>query len=236
MAAIEKIVVPVVMDGMKYYSHLAAICHILRDNFTEIRLWFQRNHSEDISNVIYMCPRPISKRWGRKTECESYVLKQNICTMLTCLRTVLLKKSYFAQVLAEDWAAAQAGGDGKDGKAGGKGRGRGKKRDRSGGVMNKTKDDEDDAYEKNYGKWSRMALKAWSTPGFWFAAALSNRISDTMDQIMWSLMRATDAKEHEIENLARFVTHHCARVRALLEEMLDLVYGMVSLQPLRVLT
>ena len=38
---------------------------------------------------------------------------------------------------------------------------------------------------------------------------------------MWSLMRATDAKEHEIENLARFVTYHCERVRTLRGEMLD---------------
>ena len=63
-----------------------------------------------------------------------------------------------------------------------------------------------------------MALRATAERWFWLAAASSNRISEKLDMLCWSIQK--QVKLGEVNNLARFLLEH-ERIREGLVELLN---------------
>ena len=173
----------------KFYSSLAALCHILRDVQDELKDAWKRLHPEtyDTSELWRMCPKPLSGRWARKTELENFVLRLDPMHLYECLVEVLGNK-YWKRRLQEELEeiqrqaeadAAEAAevdegdgapapkrkGKGKGKRSRGKGKGKGGKGEgkRSkgkggrgkGNPLDDTANDENEAFQKNLGKWAR---------------------------------------------------------------------------------
>ena len=121
-----KAIFPREYDGkFKYYSHLAALCHIIRDNQEAIYSCWRKEfpHSIATNPVWKICPRPIAGRWGRKSMLEDYILRLDIDTLDAVLRIVLEKRDYFKAAFEELGQAA--GANAEPAAHAGKGAGRG---------------------------------------------------------------------------------------------------------------
>ncbi len=69
------------------------------------------------------------------------------------------------------------------------------------------------------GKWSIMRRKAVRSKLFWLTAAVSSRISETLDQLLYFLRQKT--QPNEPANLAKLVWHTGAVTELELESLLD---------------
>lgn len=197
---------------VKYYSSLAALCHVLRDNHAEVFSYY-RTHWADTareSGLWKICPRPLSGRWGRKTQCESYVLGVDPINLSETLKEVLKKRDYFRAEFEEDIAAGEVGLQLKAKAA----------RHNHNKPRQASADDAgNDAYKEKYGKWSTMAINASENHKWWFCAALSNRLSETLDRLLWCIEKR--AKPGEVNNLARLLTVDGPKIRQALTDLLD---------------
>ena len=135
-------------QSFTYYSHLAALCHVWRDNYAAIFTEWKTKYPDTLesSGVYRICPRPISGRWGRKTHCENHILTADPITLEECMTTVLKTKNYFAAMLKKELEEATRAAEeeevhddnaednelpvGPRGGRGGRGRGRGRPRGR----------------------------------------------------------------------------------------------------------
>lgn len=61
--------------GFKYYTSLACLLHVWRDNARAMHDCFKRRFpkSSGCRKSLKVPPMPLVGRWGRKSECESYV-------------------------------------------------------------------------------------------------------------------------------------------------------------------
>jgi hypothetical protein len=104
MTAIDDILLPALLDAgapqhalpKRYYSSLASLMHVLRDNAREMYdAWMRKFGIKEVarSNIYRVPPRPISGRWGRKTACENYVLGCDYTQIATVLEDVLTTRT-----------------------------------------------------------------------------------------------------------------------------------------------
>ena len=102
--SMDEIVMRELDEQMKYYSNLAALCHVLRDNHSEIYSFYRTNWPDGVkdSAVWKICPRPLSGRWGRKTSCETYVLRIDPFNLTTALREVLKATVFCRETVSPD--------------------------------------------------------------------------------------------------------------------------------------
>ena len=105
------------------------------------------------------------------------------------------------------------GAGGRLGRGGGRGRGRGR------AGLDSTSDDDTHAWEDNMGKWAKMAMRAAKAPYFFIAAAVSNRISEQLDRVLWSMQKKQ--KPGEVANLAMMIFERAARIQQDLQALLD---------------
>ena len=220
---------------LKYYSTLAAILHVWRDNATEMFSCFLDRFGMDrlkLTPLAKVPPRPLSGRWGRKTQMETHVLSFAPDEICAVFQKVLSTKNYFREALHADGhvppepdqpEAGRGRGRGRKGK--GKGKHRGSKRKAY--VLDDTAADEMENYSKQMGKWAVMAMAGISNKMFWLAMAVSNRISDTLDVLLWTVQQrpenaAVDEPPEKLPlgNLARFLFGSAKRIDSLLQELL----------------
>ena len=85
----------------RYYSHLASVLHVTRDNARALfDCWSKTHGIEDCasrSRLFRIAPRPLSGRWGRKTQCEDYLLGNDPSTFHEILASVLQTRTSSCQ-------------------------------------------------------------------------------------------------------------------------------------------
>lgn len=171
-----------------YYSTLASILHVWRDNAREIFHCYKTIFPDAVSSAALIPPKPISTRWGRKTALEDFLLRCNPDELEIVFTTVLNTRGYFQVVLAqdaEDAAASAAAAAGVAAPA----RAKPKRRARKAGPVDTIADDEKESYDQKMGKYSKAALRGIRNRGFWLAMVISNRISEALDVLMWCVMK-----------------------------------------------
>ena len=111
-------------------------------------------------------------------------------------------------LVGDDGAVAAPKDKGK-----GKSRGRGRKQ-----GLDQCATGETGNFKKRKGKWAVMALKAVRCEEFWVARCTSNRISHTLDILLWTIQQAR--KPSEVNNLARLLYGKADDIYARLAELL----------------
>ena len=213
--------------GSGYYSCLAMLMHIWRDNALDAFHFCLKHYGIDDAMELFskLPPRPLSGRWGRKSACEQRVSaesKENWQILTHVLTEVIGARGYYRQHLEreakEEAAAAQAEreaepgadhppeGKGGGGRRGGRGRGgRGKGR-----GIDEMAQDTSEAWTTNMGKWADKAVKLLQQPAFRLAILISFTMSKELDHLFLSLMK----KRPGITNLAHLVYGGAARIRS----------------------
>ena len=113
--------------GPRYYTVLASVLHVWRDNCAEIYAEFKRQYGFVVAqaSASKIPPRPISGRWGRKSKCEQYLLRADPTQVASVFDAVLNKRTYFIEHAADASADAAAPPAAPvDAGRGGRGRGR----------------------------------------------------------------------------------------------------------------
>lgn len=199
-----------------YYRGFACLLHIIRDNAHALYSYWPRTYGAVFvrySGIWKIAPRPISIRWGRKGLLKDYVLRLPLDKLQESLFEVLTSRNYFREQLQRDLDEIGRNLDGMfdlvgdDGavappKNKGKGKGRGRGRGRKQGLDQCATDETGD-FKKRMSKWVVMALKAVRCEEFWVVCCISNRISHTLDILLWTIQQAR--KPGEVHNLARLL-------------------------------
>ena len=116
----------------RYYTIMASTMHVWRDNCKDIfEAWCSMYGPVEAQRcAASVPPRPISGRWGRKAQCEEYLLKCDPEHVAAVFTRVLATRSYYTDYKPDDAVAGNIGeavperGRGR-GRARGRGRGRG---------------------------------------------------------------------------------------------------------------
>ena len=95
----------------KYYTSLASLLHVWRDNASEIYSCWKKEYGLDSvrkAGVWRVPPKPISQRWGRKTDLENYILQCDPTETAHVLRLVLGTRNYYRVALEQQLEEAEA--------------------------------------------------------------------------------------------------------------------------------
>ena len=226
----------------RYYTTLASLLHVWRDNAANIFCaWVAKHTAADAiqQNVHRVAPRPISGRWSRKGECERFILNMDREKCAGIFADVVGTRGYFyvtepepeaaqgqadqAQPVAEDRQPQEPEQEGDRGRGRGRGRGGGRGRGRARQRrpnLDDTQDDENVAYSKKMGKWSRKAVRAIKEVRFWIAMRISSQLSAALDILQWTIQKGAADNEAEVGNLARLVFGKSASICSCIERLL----------------
>ena len=97
-------------NAWKYYTSLASLLHIWRDNASEIYSCWKKEYPQSVqkAGVWRVPPKPISQRWGRKTQLENYILQCDPTQCKQVLQLVLGNRNYYKVALEQELAEAEA--------------------------------------------------------------------------------------------------------------------------------
>ena len=96
----------------------------------------------------------------------------------------------------------------------GRGRARGK-----GKGKDSTREDEAKVHAENFGKWAKMACSAIKSNEFILCACVSNRVSEQLDRILWSMEKRSN--DNEPSNFARLIFGGASRIKEDLQKLVD---------------
>ena len=167
-----------------YYSCLAIVMHLLRDNAREVWTFvidqFGRLRAQELFK--HVPPRPIGGRWGNTSKCEDWLIPWTMAELVLVFERVIAKQSFAKQAeeaIRKHEAAAKA-----TAKAGstGRGRGRGKKR-----PIDETAADQNEAFSKMWGAWSQKGMVIVKSGGFYILLKMRRLAGKRLDHLLWAI-------------------------------------------------
>ena len=222
--------------GNKFYSATASVLHVIRDNQATMFCHWVADHGlrdAKTHRVHCIAPKPITGRWGRRSQCQEYLI--DLCggdykRCADMFERSVKGRSYFIEAADADCDDI-GGADGADADAVAAAGGKGKDRKRKRGDIDDTHQDEQHARKTNFGKWSRRGLKTIVDPRWWIGVKVSQRIQSKLDRLLWTVdkytrqdkthLEVTDERDRELENLAWLVYGKADAVYCGIEELLD---------------
>ena len=103
--ALDLLFIPASGQDFKYYTSLASLMHIMRDNMAEIyQAWADTYTVQDaIANGVHLvAPRPVSGRWAKVGSMENYTLGCDPAKLRKVLHIVLNSKNYWREQLERE--------------------------------------------------------------------------------------------------------------------------------------
>ena len=199
---------------MRYYSTLATIMHVWRDNAVDLFLCWVAEYTARSAHdcgVHAVPPRSISGRRGQKSACEKFLLLKDVDKLAVVFPKAVKTRGYYQTADAAEAQASAAA-------AGAKKKARGKR------TLDETQADDKDNFETSLGTWSKRSAGGILDPRFWFMLKVRAKLSLKLDRMLWSLQEASSVNgdmNSELSSLAIFVFEKAGAVYEGIKSLLD---------------